>query len=237
MFDGPNPSIWKFIAGIQKEQSLQHGVKIEMEGGHPGPTSKKHFSAINKRLQTLIQSCERDEDNEDEDDDENDKVPFLRRRILALLRQKFLWLMCFNQMMVTAGYATGYNFFPAYADSLGVPSEDVPALYTVYGVMVILSRLVGGVVFNVFPNHLLVAFCCVQLGMALSFGLLPFYGVSTQTLFVERCITGVTFGPSLLLVAPILVHYLGTKNLSLALGAVLLCSGIGAVSAPAIAEL
>ncbi|KAL8594180.1 hypothetical protein ACOMHN_030074 [Nucella lapillus] len=44
-----------------------------MEGGHPGPTSKKHFSAINKRLQTLIQSYERAEDNEDEDDDENDK--------------------------------------------------------------------------------------------------------------------------------------------------------------------
>lgn len=72
MFDGPNPSIWKFIAGIQKEQSLQHGVKIQMEGGHPGPTSKKHFSAINKRLQTLIQSYERAEDNEDEE------VPFLR---------------------------------------------------------------------------------------------------------------------------------------------------------------
>ncbi|KAL8563873.1 hypothetical protein ACOMHN_034252 [Nucella lapillus] len=49
-----------------------------MEGGHPGPTSKKHFSAINKRLQTLIQSYERAEDNEDEDDDENDKGPFLR---------------------------------------------------------------------------------------------------------------------------------------------------------------
>ncbi|KAL8587321.1 hypothetical protein ACOMHN_045568 [Nucella lapillus] len=78
MFDGPNPSIWKFIAGIQKEQSLQHSVKIQMEGGHPGPTSKKHFSAINKRLQTFIQSYERAEDNEDEDDDENDKVPFLR---------------------------------------------------------------------------------------------------------------------------------------------------------------
>ncbi|KAL8617649.1 hypothetical protein ACOMHN_047895 [Nucella lapillus] len=61
-----------------ESKSLQHGVKIQMEGGHPGPTSKKHFSAINKRLQTLIQSYKRAEDNEDEDDDENDKVPFLR---------------------------------------------------------------------------------------------------------------------------------------------------------------
>ncbi|KAL8614159.1 hypothetical protein ACOMHN_026376 [Nucella lapillus] len=88
MFNGPNPSIWKFIAGIQKEQILQHGVKIQMEGGHPGPTSKKHFSAINKRLQTLIQSCERAEDNEDEDDDENDKVPFLRKKSHPQLGRK-----------------------------------------------------------------------------------------------------------------------------------------------------
>lgn len=78
MFDGPNPSLWKFIAGIQKEQSLQHGVKIQMEGGHPGPASKKRFLTINKRLQTIIQSYERAENNEDDDNDENVKVRFLR---------------------------------------------------------------------------------------------------------------------------------------------------------------
>ena len=78
MFDGPNPSIWKFITGIQKEQSLQHGLKIQMEGGHPGPASKKRFLTTNKRLQTIIQWYEQAENNEDYDNNVNVKVTFLR---------------------------------------------------------------------------------------------------------------------------------------------------------------
>ena len=54
MFDGSNPTIWKFIAGIQKEQSLQHGVKIQMEGGHAGPSSKKSHAATNDRIKKIV---------------------------------------------------------------------------------------------------------------------------------------------------------------------------------------
>lgn len=79
MFEGPNPTLWKFIAGIQKEQSLQHGVKVQVEGGHPGPASKKHFSAINKRIQTLIQAYDEAQGNDSSDEDaDGKKVQFLQ---------------------------------------------------------------------------------------------------------------------------------------------------------------
>ncbi|XP_076449132.1 fatty acid hydroxylase domain-containing protein 2-like [Babylonia areolata] len=67
-----------------------------MEGGHPGPTSKKHFSAINKRLQTLIQSFEQAEDNEDGDGDEEAVLETVSHRKLG----KAVLLVLFNQTVV-----------------------------------------------------------------------------------------------------------------------------------------
>ncbi|XP_076438296.1 monocarboxylate transporter 12-B-like [Babylonia areolata] len=157
------------------------------------------------------------------------------QRIKALLCNKFLWVICLNQMMMTAGYATSLNFFPAYAQSVGVAFEDLPKLYTAYGLTLIVTRVTGGFVFSRMPGHLLTALFLVGVGFALVQLLLPLYGLSLLALVVERILTGAMYGPSLLLVTPILDHYLGPKNLPVAFGFVMLCSGLGSVAVPPIA--
>ncbi|XP_076471020.1 monocarboxylate transporter 12-like isoform X2 [Babylonia areolata] len=158
-----------------------------------------------------------------------------RDRIKALLCKKFLWVVCLNQMMMTAGFTTSFNFFPAYAESVGVSFEDLPYLYTAYGIGLLLARVAGGILFTLFPNLLLKGLFFVELVFSLAEGFLPLYGISFQSLFAERIVSCLAYGPSMFLVGPLLVQHMGPKNLPMAFGIVMLCCGVGSIAGPPIA--
>lgn len=54
MFDGPNPNIWKFFRGIQRENALQYSNYINMVAGEAGPRTELKYRQLNQRLTTLI---------------------------------------------------------------------------------------------------------------------------------------------------------------------------------------
>ena len=57
MFDGPKPSMWQFLKGIQKEHGYQHALYIQATGGE-SPKTERKYNVINRRLTTLIQRHE-----------------------------------------------------------------------------------------------------------------------------------------------------------------------------------
>ena len=101
-----------------------------------------------------------------------------------------MWVMCLNQLLLMAGMSINSILFPSYAQSIGVAIEDLPAVYTVYGVTMTVCRVAGGFIFSRFPNHLLRIFFCLQVCVALVLALLPYYGTVLSSLFVYKFLVG-----------------------------------------------
>jgi hypothetical protein len=55
MFDGPHPTMWKFLSGLQKEHVLHYGRYLQILAGEPPEAGEKKFESVNRRLRTLIQ--------------------------------------------------------------------------------------------------------------------------------------------------------------------------------------
>ena len=47
--------MWKFLAGIQREQGLQYANVMARAAGQAPPPPKQQYTDVNRRLQTLIQ--------------------------------------------------------------------------------------------------------------------------------------------------------------------------------------
>lgn len=161
----------------------------------------------------------------------------LRQRLVHLLRRKFMWVMCLNQLLLMAGLSVNTVLFPSYAQSVGIPFSDIPSLYTVYGITMTLSRVTGGFAFSRVPNHLMQVYFGFQVSVTLVIGLLPMWGTSMDALYGYNFLLGVTYGPTFLLVTPILIRHVGLEDLSVAFGGVMLCCGIGYVIAPPLGGL
>ena len=54
MFQGPHPSIWKFVRCLGQEQILQHGELIQIQVGEFREKQHKQYESLNKRLVTII---------------------------------------------------------------------------------------------------------------------------------------------------------------------------------------
>ncbi|KAK7094957.1 monocarboxylate transporter 14-like [Littorina saxatilis] len=158
----------------------------------------------------------------------------LRQRVKQLLSRRFMWVMCLNQFLLYAGFSINTVLFPSYAQSVGVPINDLPPIYLVYGITMTVCRIAGGFIFSRVPNHLLKLFFCFQVAVAFVLFLLPIYGTSGDSLFVYKFLVGLTYGPTFLLVTPILIHHVGLDDLSVAFGVIMLCCGLGYVIAPPI---
>lgn len=102
-----------------------------------------------------------------------------------------MWIMCLNQFLLYAGYSVNSILFPSYAQSVGVAFSDLPALYTVYGTTMIVSRVTAGFVFNLLPQHHVTIYLVLQLCVALVLLLLPLYGLNLQLLFFAQFLIGV----------------------------------------------
>ena len=55
MFDGPHPSMWKFLAGLQREQVLQYTNFIQISTGNDVTVEGRKYEQVNRRLRTLIE--------------------------------------------------------------------------------------------------------------------------------------------------------------------------------------
>lgn len=162
----------------------------------------------------------------------------LKQRLGRLARSKFMWVMCLNQFLLFAGFSIDTIFFPAYSKSVGVAFADLPMIYTVFGVTMAVSRVAGGVVFTLVPNrHMWKTFFVLQVMVAILMGLMPLYGVSFSALCVYKLLLGITYGPTFLLVSPILIRYLGLEDLSVAFGVIMMCCGLAFVIAPPVGGL
>ena len=113
-----------------------------------------------------------------------------RQRLIHLVSRKFMWVMCLNQLLLMSGFSINTIFFPSYAQSVGVAFEELPNIYTVYGVTMTVCRVVGGFIFSRFPNQLLRIFFCLQVCVAFVLCFLPVYGVSLSSLFVYKFLVG-----------------------------------------------
>ncbi|XP_076455244.1 monocarboxylate transporter 14-like [Babylonia areolata] len=161
----------------------------------------------------------------------------MSRRLKHLLSRKLMWVMCLNQLLLMSGLAINTVLFPSYAHTIGITYADLPSLYTVYGVTMITSRVTGGFIFSLIPQHMLKVFFCLQVSVAMVLALLPLYGITLPALFVYKFLIGVTYGPTFLLVTPILIHYIGLEDLSVAFGVLMLCCGFGYITAPPLGGL
>lgn len=61
MVDNPHPSMWRFLAALQREQQLQHAALMNLRSGHPAPLPKKKYVDRNRRLKSLIAKNDRGE--------------------------------------------------------------------------------------------------------------------------------------------------------------------------------
>ncbi|XP_076436335.1 uncharacterized protein LOC143275895 isoform X2 [Babylonia areolata] len=159
------------------------------------------------------------------------------RRVRGLLCQRFVWLMCLNQVFMMCGHAINIVLYPAFVKSVGIPSHFVPNLYTAYGLTIIVARVAGGFLFSAIPRYLVHVFFSLQVAQALVFALLPVYGVSLPALFVGIVMVGLTYGPSFLLLSPIIIRYVGLADLSIAFGLAMLFTGASFLGAPTIAGI
>ena len=62
MFDGYRPTIWSFLAGLQREQVLQHGELVQLRAGGQGRRISKKYAAVNNRLKNVIERSGMEED-------------------------------------------------------------------------------------------------------------------------------------------------------------------------------
>ncbi|KAL8608149.1 hypothetical protein ACOMHN_016604 [Nucella lapillus] len=159
------------------------------------------------------------------------------RRLKHLLSRKFMWVMCLNQTLLMSGLAIHFVLFPSYLHSIGIPYQDLPSIYTVFGVTMMVSRVAGGFIFSLIPQHMLKVFFCLQICVALVLLMLPVYGVSLHALCVLKFFVAATYGPTFLLVTPILIHYIGLEDLSVAFGVMMLCCGLGYMASPPLGGL
>jgi hypothetical protein len=58
MFDGPKPTMWRFLSGLKKEHSLQYAALVQHEAGAEPPQQAKKWRDLNVRLNNLIRSNE-----------------------------------------------------------------------------------------------------------------------------------------------------------------------------------
>ena len=55
MFDGPHPTMWKFLEGLQREQAVAHFEIQSWKNGRAPPLQEKKYRDLNERLERLIQ--------------------------------------------------------------------------------------------------------------------------------------------------------------------------------------
>lgn len=162
----------------------------------------------------------------------------VKHRLRNLLRNRFMWVMSLNQFLLFSGFSIDTVFFPAYSKSVGVAFADLPIIYTVFGISMVISRVLGGIVFSFIPNgHIWKTFSVLQVLVAVLMGMMPIYGISFTALCVYKLLLGITYGPMFLLVTPILIKYLGQEELSVAFGIIMMCCGFAFIITPSVGGL
>lgn len=60
MVDSPHPSLWRFLAAIQKEEALQAAELYKFKAGNEIQKQEKKYADINKRIKVLIRRLTED---------------------------------------------------------------------------------------------------------------------------------------------------------------------------------
>ena len=155
--------------------------------------------------------------------------------LFLFLKNKFVWILYASYTMFMAGYSTQMIHFPSYVKSIGIPFSDIPLLYTMYGVTLVLARLLGGMFCNSKEVSLLLVYIVCQFAFGLALALMPIFADSFPTLGIYITIIAIYYGGNYVTTTPLLVQYVGLPHISMSFGALFLCGGVGYVLGPAIA--
>ncbi|KAK7478513.1 hypothetical protein BaRGS_00030272 [Batillaria attramentaria] len=224
-----------FPASVAKTSSrcLQCVTSRRNRGSNGSGESKTTRDILRSDVnRTLLQDAEPAEQAGTRKEVTNDRLGLRLKRVL---RHRLLWVVCINQFLLATGNSINMIHLPSYVISVGVPFRHFPDVYLVYGATMITVRIFGGFIFNRFGGHLVLCTFAFQVGCAFVLGLMPLYGISLPTLFVYCAVYGITYSPSYMLVTPILIQYVGQRNLTVAFGINELLVGAGYAIGPPIA--
>ena len=155
--------------------------------------------------------------------------------IFLFLKNKFVWILYASYTMLMVGHSTQIVHFPSYVKYLGIPFSDIPLLYTMYGVTLVLARLLGGMFCNSKEVSLLLVYIVCQFAFGLAIALMPIFADSFPTLGIYITIIAIYYGCCYASVTPLLVQYVGLQHISMSFGALFVCGGVGYVIGPSFA--
>ena len=106
------------------------------------------------------------------------------------MSNRFVWVICLNQLFMWAGFSVDVVHFPAYAQSVGITIDDLPTIFTVYGVVIVVCRVGSGFIFSRCPLQLLRMLFCLQVLYGLVLLFLPLYGGPLVSLVLFKLLVG-----------------------------------------------
>ncbi|XP_071096790.1 monocarboxylate transporter 12-like [Haliotis cracherodii] len=154
---------------------------------------------------------------------------------LWFLKDARWWIMCSNYGLLMIGYAIQIVHFPAYAESVHVPHHLLPGLYTTYGVVITIARVLCGVLCNDNNVDLQMVFFSTQALEGLVIVFMPLYAKDYVGIMTYQILVSLFYGASLVPLTPLVVRLFGVDKLSTVFGWIMLWGGAGSLTGPVIA--
>ncbi|XP_059149261.1 uncharacterized protein LOC131936342 isoform X2 [Physella acuta] len=156
-------------------------------------------------------------------------------KIKRLSKSKVMWILNINSLLFMFGVGIHSVHFPAYARSKGMSPHQVSEFFTVYGVVMMAGRLLGGALFNRLKPPLVLLTFILQLLNGLCMALAPVYSITAPGIFVMEAGIALFYGQAYMLISPMLAKLTGVSDLHIAFGINHMFVGIGYISAPILA--
>ncbi|XP_046553544.1 monocarboxylate transporter 4-like [Haliotis rubra] len=154
---------------------------------------------------------------------------------LWYLKDVTFWIMCINYGLVMVGYGIQIVHFPAYAESLNIRPELLAWLYTTFGIVVSISRVLCGVLCNDKTVDLLMVYFSTQAIQGLITVFMPLYAKDYVGIMTYQVLVSIFYGSSQVPLSPLVVQLFGVHKLSTVFGWMMLWGGVGALVGPVIA--
>ncbi|XP_071096465.1 monocarboxylate transporter 4-like [Haliotis cracherodii] len=145
------------------------------------------------------------------------------------------WIMCMNYGLLMVGYGIQIVHFPAYAESLNIRPELLSWLYTTFGIVVTIARVLCGVLCNDKAVDLLMVYFSTQALQGLVIVFMPLYAKDYFGMMAYQVLVSIFYGSSQVPLSPLVVELFGVDKLSTVFGWMMLWGGVGALVGPVIA--
>ncbi|XP_067660689.1 monocarboxylate transporter 13-like isoform X2 [Haliotis asinina] len=154
---------------------------------------------------------------------------------LWFLKDARWWIMCSNYGLLMIGYGIQIVHFPAYAESVHIDHVLLPGLYTTYGVVISIARVLCGVLCNDTTVDLQMVFFSTQVLEGLVIVFMPLYAKDYVGVLAYQILVSLFYGASLVPLTPLVVQLFGVDRLSTVFGWIMLWGGAGSLAGPVIA--